>query len=56
VHALEEVMPLWLMDYLLINKLPANVGGGGALPKISFVLMPWNRDPDVEPLPELLNT
>ncbi|KAF9443980.1 hypothetical protein P691DRAFT_737182 [Macrolepiota fuliginosa MF-IS2] len=40
------------MEYLLLNKVPPVV----PLAKISFVLMPWNRDPDVEPLPELLNT
>jgi len=55
VQALEQSMPTWLMDYLLINKLPANSATGG-MPKISFVLVPWNKDPDVEPLPELLNT
>lgn len=52
VQALEETMPMWLVEYLLLNKVPPSV----PLAKISFVLMPWNRDPDVEPLPELLNT
>jgi len=57
VQALEQSMPTWLMDYILMNKLPASSSGAmGGMPKISFVLVPWNKDPDVEPLPELLNT
>ena len=49
---LEDVMPLWLAEYLLLNKIPP-----AAPPtKLSFILLPWNKDPDVEPLPELLNT
>jgi WD repeat-containing protein 48 len=73
VQVLEEVMPMWLMEYLLMNRIfsglgsnqqqqqqnPNQQGGGGGLPpvaKLSFVLMPWNKDADVEPLPELLNT
>jgi WD repeat-containing protein 48 len=60
VQVLEETMPMWLMDYLLINKVPTWSGAASSLSagaqKISFVLMPWNRDPDIEPLPELLNT
>ena len=27
----------------------------GPLTKLSFTLLPWNKDPDAEPLPELLN-
>ncbi|KAH0830595.1 hypothetical protein J3R83DRAFT_2050 [Lanmaoa asiatica] len=50
-HALEESMPLWLLEYVLLNRAvvpPAS--------KISFVLLPWpNPDPDGEQLPELLN-
>jgi len=48
---LEEVMPMWLLEYLLVNKVPA-------LPvmKVSFVLLPYNKDPNGEYLPELLNT
>ncbi|KAJ3500729.1 hypothetical protein NLJ89_g9660 [Agrocybe chaxingu] len=52
VEALEEAMPMWLVEYLLTNQIPPSV----PLAKISFVLVPWNKDPDVEPLPELLNT
>jgi WD repeat-containing protein 48 len=52
VQILEEVMPMWLIEYLLINKMPAL----SAPIKISFVLMPWpTKDPE-ERLPELLNT
>lgn len=51
VQALEEAMPMWLLECLLLDKTPL-------LPqaKLSFILLPWNKDPDVEPLPELLNT
>ena len=51
VYALEETMPLWLLEYVLFNK--------AAVPppsKISFVLLPWpNPEPNGEQLPELLN-
>ncbi|KAH7889662.1 hypothetical protein F5I97DRAFT_1996070 [Phlebopus sp. FC_14] len=52
IYTLEETMPLWLLEYLLFNKLvtPQSV-------KISFVLLPWsNPDPTGVQLPELLNT
>ncbi len=52
VQTLEEATPMWLIEYLLLNKIPPSV----PLAKLSFVLLPWNRDPDAEPLPELLNT
>jgi len=52
VDALEVAMPMWLVEYLLLNQSPASA----PLAKLSFVLIPWNKDPDVEPLPELLNT
>ncbi|KIM37415.1 hypothetical protein M413DRAFT_274108 [Hebeloma cylindrosporum] len=52
VDALELTIPMWLAEYLLLNQIPASA----PLAKLSFVLMPWNKDPDVEPLPELLNT
>ena len=51
-RVLEEVMPFWLLEYLLANKIPP-------VPtvKISFVLLPWkSKDSNEEPLPELLNT
>ncbi|SJL07627.1 uncharacterized protein ARMOST_10977 [Armillaria ostoyae] len=51
-HALEEAMPMWLLEYLLLNKASAPVQV-----KISFVLLPYpSKDPDTEPLPELINT
>lgn len=52
VAALEDAMPMWLAEYLLLNKIPPLT----PLTKLSFVLLPWSKDPDVEPLPELLNT
>lgn len=49
---LEELMPFWLLEYLLVNRTPAVPAV-----KISFVLLPWKgRDSNEEPLPELLNT
>lgn len=52
VKALDEAVPLWLAECLLLNRLPPMA----PQPKISFVLLPWNKDPDVEPLPEMLNS
>ncbi|KAE9411423.1 WD40 repeat-like protein [Gymnopus androsaceus JB14] len=50
---LEEVMPIWLLEYLLHNKLAS----APPLVKISFILLPWpTKDPDGTQLPELLNT
>ena len=54
VEALEATMPMWLVEYLLLGQVPG--GAPGAPAKVSFVLMPWNKDPDGEMLPELLNT
>lgn len=52
MHALEEIMPMWLLECLLVNKIPPV-----PVTKISFVLLPYpNKDPDGEQLPELLNT
>lgn len=51
IDALEQAMPMWLAEYLFLNQTPPLA----PLAKLSFVLMPWNKDPDVEPLPELLN-
>ena len=47
---LEEVLPLWLLECLLQNKVPAI-----PVSKISFVLLPY-KEPEGEQLPELLNT
>ena len=52
VSALEDAMPLWLAEYLLLNKVPPAAPPA----KVSFILLPWTKDLDVEPLPELLNT
>lgn len=51
IDALEKAIPIWLAEYLLLNQTPLLT----SLAKLSFVLTPWNKDPDVEPLPELLN-
>lgn len=51
VQLLEEAMPMWLIEYLLMNKMPPPP----PLIKISFILMPWpTKDPE-DRLPELLN-
>jgi len=53
VHVLEEAMPVWLIEYLLTNKIPILP----PLVKIGFILLPYpNKDPSGEQLPELLNT
>ncbi|KAK2467551.1 hypothetical protein APHAL10511_000406 [Amanita phalloides] len=53
LRSLEECMPLWLAAYLLQNKMPT----APPVSKVSFVLLPWvSKDPDMEILPELLNT
>jgi WD repeat-containing protein 48 len=51
IDALEKAIPMWLAEYLLLNQTPPLAPPA----KISFTLLPWNKDPDVEPLPELLN-
>ncbi|EGN97348.1 hypothetical protein SERLA73DRAFT_169707 [Serpula lacrymans var. lacrymans S7.3] len=52
VYTLEETIPMWLLEYLLLNKVSSTPPV-----KVSFVLLPWPKhDPDGEQLPELLNT
>ena len=43
---------MWLIKYLFFNEIPVPT----PLVKLSFVLLPWNKDPECEPLPELLKT
>ena len=50
-RTLEEVMPFWLLEYLLANKAPSV-----PVTKISFVLLPFPHKDPHETLPELLNT
>ncbi|KAH6904034.1 hypothetical protein BKA70DRAFT_1299328 [Coprinopsis sp. MPI-PUGE-AT-0042] len=52
LRILEEAMPMWLAEYLLLNKLPPTA----PLAKLSFVLLPWNKSSEAEPLPEVLNS
>jgi WD repeat-containing protein 48 len=52
VQALEEAMPMWLIEYLLMDKVPTFA----APAKVSFVLLPWPTKNPEEQLPELLNT
>lgn len=51
VHILENVMPMWLLEYLITNKVP-NV----PMVKVGFVLLPYPAKNGDEQLPELLNT
>ncbi|KAI0321741.1 hypothetical protein OF83DRAFT_1161620 [Amylostereum chailletii] len=52
VQALEETMPMWLLEYLLLAKAPAV-----PITKVGFVLLPYqSKEPGEEQLPELLNT
>ncbi|KAJ6518796.1 hypothetical protein C8R45DRAFT_1204129 [Mycena sanguinolenta] len=52
MHALEEAMPLWLVEYLLLHRMP----GTPPQVKISFVLLPWiGKGSSEEKLPDLLN-
>ena len=48
-HTLEDAMPMWLLEYLLTNKVPAAL-----TVKINSVLLAWPNDTD--PLAEFLNT
>lgn len=50
-RTLEEVMPFWLLEYLLANKAPSV-----PVTKVSFVLLPFPHEDTHEMLPELLNT
>lgn len=52
VQALEKAMPLWLLEYLLLNKLPPPPPPH---PKLTFMLVPWPAKDAEEALPELLN-
>ena len=52
MKALEQAMPVWLLEFLLANKIPPI-----PMVKISFVLLPFpSRGDGDEQLPELLNT
>ncbi|KAJ7898425.1 hypothetical protein B0H13DRAFT_2234296 [Mycena leptocephala] len=51
VHVLEEAMPLWLVEYLLLHRMPSTP----PQIKISFVLLPWvTKDSSEEQLPSCL--
>nr|GAT43609.1 predicted protein [Mycena chlorophos] len=53
IHALEEAMPLWLIEYLLLHRMPSTP----PQVKLSFVLLPWvDKEHREDQLPELLNT
>jgi WD repeat-containing protein 48 len=48
---LEETMPMWLLEYLLTNRVPAV-----PMIKVGFVLHPYPARKVEERLPDLLNT
>ena len=52
VETLEDAMPVWLLEYLLLGRTPQV-----AVVKIGFVLIPIQSGlPGEEALPELVNT
>jgi WD repeat-containing protein 48 len=51
LDALEQELPSWLADFLLVNKVPPV-----PVAKISFVLLPYPARDGQDQLPELLNT
>ena len=51
VETLEDVMPIWLLEYLLLGRTPQV-----AVVKIGFVLLPIQSGMPGEELPELVNT
>ncbi|KAF9650411.1 hypothetical protein BDM02DRAFT_3222131 [Thelephora ganbajun] len=48
---LEKTMPVWLLEYLLTNRVPAV-----PVIKVGFVLLPYPARKGEEQLPDLLNT
>ena len=50
-RTLEEAMPMWLLEYLLTNKVPTI-----PITKVGFVLLPYPARKGEEQLPDLLNT
>ena len=50
-RTLEETMPMWLLEYLLTNKVP-NL----PVTKVGFVLLPYPARKGEDQLPDLLNT
>lgn len=50
-RVLEETMPMWLLEYLLTNKVPLV-----PVAKVGFVLLPYPVKKGEEQLPDLLNT
>lgn len=51
IQALEETMPMWLLEYLLVNRVPPV-----SVAKVGFVLLPYPARHGEEQLPDLLNT
>lgn len=47
---LEEIMPMWLLEYLLTNKAPLVPAT-----KVGFILLPYPARKGEEQLPDLLN-
>ena len=50
-RVLEEVMPMWLLEYLLTNRVPPV-----PVMKLGFVLLAYPARRGEEQLPDLLNT
>jgi len=50
-RVLEETVPMWLLEYLLTNRVPTV-----PITKVGFVLLPYPARRGAEQLPDLLNT
>lgn len=50
-RTLEGTMPMWLLEYLLTNKVPSV-----PMIKLGFLLLPYPASKGEEQLPDLLNT
>ncbi|KAH8824754.1 hypothetical protein DL96DRAFT_1614982 [Flagelloscypha sp. PMI_526] len=55
LQLIEHSLPHWVLEYLLLNKLPENITTPA---KLSFVMCPYvpKEEDNIEQLPELLNT
>jgi WD repeat-containing protein 48 len=51
LRVMEEAMPMWLLEYLLMNRFPVL-----SPTKISFIMLPWPTNDPEQQLPELLNS
>ena len=48
----EKGISIWYAEFLLLNQTPLSFP---PLTKLSFTLLSWTKNPDVEPLPDFSN-